>query len=110
VRVIESKNWRKKAIGNRLGETICNRITVLKEGSASACVTQNRHARARSYHTVAGIDDLAVKVSSLGSAQKIHDLCRLGQGTERLAFKIADLVHAVGAIEYLHLSIDNARQ
>jgi hypothetical protein len=77
--------------------------------SDSVCVTQNWHARACSYHTVAGIDDLAVKVSSLGSTQEIHDLCRLSRGTERLAFKIADLVHAVGAIEYLHLGIDNAR-
>ena len=60
--------------------------------------------------TVARIDDLAVKVSSFGSTQKVHDLCILSRGAERLAFKIADLVHAIGAIECLHLGIDNARR
>src|SRR5215831_18552744 len=106
-----------------LSELGCGRFSVIVEqlgmppvetqgrgSSDSACVTQKRHARACSYHTVARIDDLAVKVSSLGSTQKIHDLCRLGRGTERLALKIADLVHAIGAIECLHLGIDNARQ
>src|SRR6516162_8466666 len=81
-----------------------------QESFDSVRVTQKRQARARSYRTVAGIDDLAVKVSSLGGTQKIHDLCRLSRRTEHLAFKIADSVHAVGAIEYLHLGIDNARR
>ena len=83
---------------------------VKTQGRGSSDSAQKRHARAYSYQTVARIDDLAVKVSSFGSTQKVHDLCRLSRGAERLAFKIPDLVHAIGAIECLHLGIDNARR
>lgn len=78
--------------------------------SISARGTQDRHARAPPYNIIAGIDDLAVKVSSFGTTQKVHDLRRLYHGPQSLAFEIADLVDAVGTIERLHVGINKARQ
>lgn len=71
---------------------------------------QDRHACARSYCTVAGVYNLTVEVSRFGTTQKMHDLRWLRHGTQRLAFKIADLVDAASAIEHVHLGVDKARQ
>jgi hypothetical protein len=90
---------------------VCLLVTVISPAfPLSARITQNRHARAGSYRTVAGIDDLTAKVSSFGTTQEMHDLRWLSHGPQRLAFKIADLIDAVGAIERLHVCIYNARR